>query len=104
MNDIEKLKSKERTMNGYKRTTNWKEENGMKSMNFCIPFALWLELQNMKNTTGSTISEMIRTGIRMYINDKKRQLVDLELKALQAEHLNRKNQSGRINTGLLPDY
>jgi len=87
-----------------KNTTIWKEENGMKSMNFCIPFTLWLELQNMKATTGSTLSEMLRTAIRAYINDKKRQLVDLELKALQAEHIKRQNKGRRINTGLLPDY
>lgn len=91
-------------MKKYKSTTVWKEENGMKSMNFCVPFALWLEIQNMKTTCGSTVSEMFRTGIRMYINEKKRQLVDQELKELQAQHINRQNQSRRINTGLLPDY
>ena len=87
-----------------KNTTEWKEENGLKSMNFCIPFALWIELQNMKSTLGASISSMIRDGIRMYLKERKKQMAEEELRELQEYQINRQNRGRRINTGLLPDY
>mgnify|MGYP003586880644 CR=1 FL=1 len=91
-------------MRKLKSTTVWKEENGLKSMNFCIPFALWLELQNMRSTCGETLSQMIRDGIRMYLKERKRQIADMELRELQEYQVKRQNSYRRINTGLLPDY
>ncbi len=85
-------------------TTEWKRENGLRSINFCIPIALLQELDWLKQATGSTRSEMIRTGIRMYIMDKKNQLAHQERKALEAHSVRQQNQSRQVNTGLLPDY
>jgi hypothetical protein len=91
-------------MNDFRRTTNWAETNGMKCQNFYISYGLYNELLSMKNITGSTISEMIRTGIRMYIKEKKRQLADEELRDLNEYRVRQQNQGRRITTGLLPDY
>lgn len=85
-------------------TTDWKFETGQTSINFCMPYALLCELDGLKQTTGNTRSEMIRTAIRLYIREKKSQLAELEIKELEAYHVKRQNQSRRINTGLLPDY
>ena len=85
-------------------TTQYKQENGLKSINFCMPIPLLQELDWLKNHTGSTRSEMIRTGIRMYIMNKKNQLADQEKKELEAYHTHQRNQSRQVNTGLLPDF
>ena len=87
-----------------KKTTQWKQENGLRSINFCMPIPLLQELDWLKNNTGSTRSEMIRTGIRMYIQDKKNQLVDQERKELENYHIRQQNQKRQVNTGLLPDF
>ena len=85
-------------------TTEYKRENGLRSINFCIPLALLQELDWLKQATGSTRSEMIRTGIRMYIQDRKHSIADQERKALEAYSIRQQNQNRQINTGLLPDY
>ncbi len=87
-----------------KKTTEWKRENGLKSINFCMPIPLLQELDWWKNNIGSTRSEMIRAGIRMYIKHKKGQLVDAERQELQNHHLHKLNQQRQVQTGLLPDY
>ena len=87
-----------------KKTTQWKQENGLRSINFCMPIPLLQELDWLKNNTGSTRSEMIRTGIRMYIMDKKKQLADMEKQELQNYHIKQQNQRRQVNTGLLPDF
>lgn len=87
-----------------KKTTQWKEENGLRSINFCMPIPLLQELDWWKKNIGSTRSEMIRAGIRMYIKEKKTQLADQERKELENYHVQQQNQKRKMNTGLLPDY
>lgn len=88
----------------YKNTTEWKRQNGLKSINFCIPVALLLELDSMRNVTYTTRSEIIRAGIRMYIREYKNRLADKERKALEAYSVRQQNQHREVSTGLLPDY
>ncbi|MBU1566861.1 MAG: hypothetical protein KJ630_14715 [Proteobacteria bacterium] len=85
-------------------TTLWKEENGLKSMNFCIPFALWIELQNMKTTLGATLSSMIRDAIRLYLKERKKQIADEELRELQEYNVRKQHQGRRLNNGFFPDF
>lgn len=87
-----------------KKTTLWKNENGLKSINFCMPISLLQELDWWKNNIGSTRSEMIRSGIRMYINHKKEQLADTEKRELEAWQVKQQNQKRKVSTGLLPDW
>ena len=86
------------------KTTQWKQENGLRSINFCMPIPLLQELDWLRDNIGSTRSEMIRAGIRMYIMNKKNQLADQEKKELEAYYTRQRNQSRQVNTGLLPDF
>jgi len=85
-------------------TTDWKRENGLQSINFCMPIFLLQELDGMKQITGNTRSEMIRTAIRVYLMEKKKILAEQELKALEAYNARQQNQRRQVSTGLLPDY
>jgi len=87
-----------------KKTTQWKQENGLKSINFCMPIPLLQELDWWRKNIGSTRSEMIRSGIRMYIKEKKNQLADQEKKELEAWQVEQHNKRRKVNTGLLPDW
>jgi metal-responsive CopG/Arc/MetJ family transcriptional regulator len=87
-----------------RKTTKWKNATNQKSINFCIGQSLLAELDGLKRTTGSTRSEMIRTGIRLYIQKRKEQLAESERKELDGHLARQRNQSYRVRTGLLPDY
>ncbi|HID70027.1 MAG TPA: hypothetical protein EYP35_06100 [Desulfobacterales bacterium] len=87
-----------------KKTTQWKQENGLRSINFCMPISLLQELDWWKKATGTNRSEIIRAGIRMYIREKKSQLADQEKKELEAWQIKQQNQRRQVNTGLLPDF
>lgn len=87
-----------------KSVTEWKRENGLKSINFCIPIILLNELDYWKKHFGMSRSEIIRSGIRMYINHQKDNMIELERKKLGMYHLRNKNRRVEVNTGLLPDY
>ena len=86
------------------KTTAWKEATGQQNINFCLPYSLLNELDRLKDVTGGTRSEMIRTAIRLYIKMKMDQLAEQERKALENYHVRQQNQRRQVNTGLLPDY
>ncbi len=88
----------------HQNTTEWKRENGLRSINFCMPVSLLQELDSLREITGSTRSEMLRSSVRMYIQGRKNQLADQERKALEAYGVRQQNQNRQVNTGLLPDY
>ncbi len=85
-------------------TTNWKRENGLRSINFCMPIALLQELDTLRLITGSTRSEALRSSVRIYIKERMNQLADQERKALEAYIVRQQNQNRQMSTGLLPDY
>lgn len=85
-------------------TTEWKRENGLRSINFCIPISLLQELDWLKNDTGSSRSEMIRSGIIMYIRSRKREMLDYERQQIEERKIHQKKLNNQVNTGLLPDY
>ena len=87
-----------------KKTTLWKQENGLRSINFCMPISLLQELDWWKKTVGTNRSEIIRTGIRMYIQHKKSELADAERLELEAYRIKQQNQRRQVTTGLLPDF
>ena len=84
-------------MGKYSTTSEWKEINGLKGINVCIPIALLTELDRLCINR----SEAIRLGIRMYIKQKKTQLTDMEL---ESSNIHQHNVRKQVNTGLLPDY
>ncbi len=88
----------------YSNTTEWKHETGQRSINIYLPIPLLRELDSLKDVTGNTRSEMIRTAIRLYIKVKRGQLVEEEMKALNLHKLKREKQANHVSTGLLPDY
>ena len=85
-------------------TTQWKLENGLKSINFCMPMALLNELDTLRLISGSTRSEALRSSVRIYIQERKKQLADNERIALQTYYAKQQNDNRQMNTGLLPDY
>ena len=87
-----------------KKTTQWKQENGLRSINFCMPIPLLQELDELKIIIGDNSSNIIRAGIRMYIHHKKNQLADQEKQDLENYHIHQQNQKRQVNTGLLPDF
>ena len=87
-----------------KSVSEWKIENGLKSINFCIPITLLQELDYWKKHFGMSRSEIIRSGIRMYINHQKDNMVKSERHKLDMYYLKNKNKKLEVNTGLLPDY
>ncbi len=88
----------------YKNTTEWKHKTGQRSINIFMPIPLLSELDSLKDVTGNTRSEMIRTAIRLYIKFKKEQLADEELKELHICKMKKQHQAYQESTGLLPDY
>ena len=91
-------------MGFFSKTTKWKDETGKKSINFCISYGLLHELDGLKQATGGTRSEMIRTAIRLYIKEKKSQLAAQERRDLETYHVKKQNRKRQVITGLLPDY
>jgi len=91
-------------MGFFSKTTTWKNETGQKSINFCMPHGLLHELDSLKQATGGTRSEMIRTAIRLYIKEKKNQLATQERLDLETYHIKCQNRKRQVITGLLPDY
>ena len=87
-----------------KKTTQWKKENGLRSVNFMLPIPLLQELDWWKKNIGTSRSEIIRAGIRMYIRHKKSEIADTERRELEAYHIRQQNQQKKVTTGLLPDY
>ncbi len=71
-------------MNDIGRTTKWKERTDQRSINFCIHYALLYELDSLKQTTGSSRSEMIRSAIRSYIRQRTSQFTTLEQRELES--------------------
>ena len=86
------------------KTTHWKEESGLKSINFCMPIPLLQELDWWKKNLAINRSEIIRAGIRLYIKSQKEQLADQERKELENYHIRQQNQRRKVSTGLLPDF
>ena len=86
------------------KTTDWKRENGLRIINFCIPIDLLQEFDWYTTVKGSTRSERIRTLMRRDIKESKETIADEERKALEAYHAKQQNQKRQVNTGLLPDY
>ncbi len=84
--------------------TEWKRENGLKSINFCIPINLLQELDWRRRSTGSSRSEAIRLGIRMYNRSIKREMMDQEKQQIEERQIHQKKLNIQLNTGLLPDY
>ncbi len=80
------------------KTAEWQRNTGQKCINFFIGKALLDELDALKEVTFNNRSEMIRNGIRMYIQQKKNALVDLEKRELEAYHLRERNRRA-INYG-----
>ncbi len=86
------------------KTTKWKDSTDQRSINFCIHYALLYELDSLKQTTGSSRSEMIRTAIRSYIKQRKGQLTGLEQHEQESYNTRSKRISQRANGDSAPEY